>query len=150
MKRNLFYSGICLLALTNLAKAQEPKIPAASSSQRIEQDFALGHITLDYSRPSAKGRKIFGYMEPYGLVWRTCANNATTIKFTDDITIEGNKVPAGEYALFTIPGESDWTVILNKTLKQWGAYAYDEKQDLLRFKVKPSKTSGLTETLTMQ
>src|ERR1700761_4763500 len=150
MKRNLFYSGICLLACTQFAKAQDPKIPASSSSQRIEQDFALGHITLDYSRPNVKGRKIFGYMEPYGLVWRTGANSATVLKFTDTVIMEGHQVFPGEYGLFSIPGTGKWTIILNKVSKQWGAYTYDKKQDVLRFDVKALHTANKVETLTFQ
>ena len=107
-------------------------------------------FTLVYSRPNVKGRKIFGEVEPYNLVWRTGANLATTLQLTDDATIEGKRVPAGLYALFTIPGENEWTVILNKTANQWGAYSYDEKTDLLRFKIKPVKVTRLTEKLTMQ
>jgi len=150
MKRNFSILIICLLAFTQLAKAQEPKIPASSSSQRIEQDFALGHITLDYSRPNVKGRKIFGYMEPYGLVWRTGANSATIFKITDTIMMEGHQVLPGEYGLFSIPGTTKWTIILNKVSKQWGAYTYDKKQDVLRFDVKAIHLPNKVETLTFQ
>lgn len=131
-------------------KAQGLKMPQASSSQSITQEFGLGKITLTYSRPNTKGRKIFGALEPYGAVWRTGANSATVITFTDEVTIEGNKVPAGEYALFSIPDAKEWTIILNKTTKQWGAYDYKQADDFVRFKVKPAKTAALTETFTMQ
>nr|WP_249665419.1 DUF2911 domain-containing protein [Mucilaginibacter sp. Bleaf8] len=131
-------------------QAQGIKMPQASSSQTITQEFGLGKITLNYARPNAKGRKIFGGLAPYGEVWRTGANTATTIAFTDDVTIEGNKVPAGEYALFTIPGEKEWTIILNKTTKQWGAYEYKQADDFLRFKVKPVKSGEMIETFTIQ
>lgn len=131
-------------------QAQGLKLPQASSAQTITQEFGLGKITLSYSRPNTKGRKIFGALEPYGAVWRTGANSATAITFTDEVTIEGNKVPAGEYGLFTIPGANEWIIILNKTAKQWGAYEYKQADDVLRFKVKPAKTAALTETFTMQ
>jgi hypothetical protein len=150
MKKTTFYTIAALLIAGFSARAQDFHVPQPSTKQVITQDFGMGKITLTYSRPNVKGRKIFGEVEPYNLVWRTGANNATTIQLTDEVTIEGNKVPAGEYALFSIPGENEWTIILNKTAKQWGAYAYDEKADLLRFKVKPSKMDQLTETLTMQ
>jgi len=150
MKKITFYAISMLFISALTARAQEFHVPQPSSRQVITQDFGLGKITITYSRPNVKGRKIFGETEPYNLVWRTGANNATTIQFTDELTIEGNKVPAGEYALFSIPGENEWTIILNKTAKQWGAYSYDEKADLLRFKIKPVKTDQLTETLTMQ
>lgn len=133
-----------------ISQAQGLKMPQASSAQTITQEFGLGKITVSYSRPNAKGRKIFGGLEPYGKVWRTGANSATVITFTDEVTLEGNKVPAGEYALFTIPDTKEWTIILNKTTKQWGAYEYKQADDFLRFKVKPGKTAQPVETFTIQ
>ncbi|RYE20684.1 MAG: DUF2911 domain-containing protein [Sphingobacteriales bacterium] len=82
---------------------------------------------------------MFGGIQPYGEVWRTGANWATTLTFSEETTVGGNKVPAGTYSLFTIPGKDEWTVILNKTAKQWGSYTYKESEDLLRFKVEPVK-----------
>ena len=123
--------------------------PQPSSTQSIVQDFGLGKINLVYSRPDAKGRKIFGGMEPYGTVWRTGANSATLIKFSDDVTMEGNKIPAGEYGLFSIPGEQEWTIVLSKQSKQWGAYTYKASDDFLRFKVKTEHLLQLTETMTL-
>jgi Protein of unknown function (DUF2911) len=151
MKKIYFYLAAMLIACASQnSYAQLLKIPQLSSTQTITQELGLGNITLTYSRPNVKGRKIFGAMEPYGVVWRTGANAATVIKFTDDVTIEGNKVPAGEYALFSIPDQNDWTIILNKTAHQWGAYTYKQANDLLRFKVKTGKPAEPTETLTMQ
>jgi hypothetical protein len=123
--------------------------PPPSSSQTITQGFGLGTITLTYSRPNVKGRQIFGYVEPYDKVWRTGANSATVITFSDDVTIEGNKVAAGEYGLFTIPGENLWTIILSKKAKQWGAYSYNQGDDYLRFSVKPVKLPRPVETFTL-
>ena len=123
--------------------------PQPSSTQSIIQDFGLGKINLVYSRPDVKGRKIFGVLEPYGVVWRTGANSATLIKFSDDVTMEGNKVPAGEYGLFSIPGEEEWTIILSKQSKQWGAYTYKSADDYLRFKAKNQHITPLTETMTL-
>ena len=123
--------------------------PQPSSTKTIAQGFGMGKITLAYSRPNVKGRKIFGGMEPYGVVWRTGANSATVIKFTDDITMDGQKIPAGEYGLLSIPGETEWTIIISKKPKQWGAYTYNAKDDLLRFKVKTTKNAALTETMTL-
>ncbi|WP_342646080.1 DUF2911 domain-containing protein [Mucilaginibacter sp. CSA2-8R] len=136
--------------LTLTSQAQGFKVPQASSAQTITQEFGLGKITVSYSRPNVKGRKIFGGLEPYGKVWRTGANTATVITFTDDVTLDGNKVPAGEYALFTIPDTKEWTVVLNKTTKQWGAYEYKQADDFLRFKVKPGKTPQPVETFAIQ
>lgn len=147
------YTAVLALLLAGGAyqvKAQGLKLPQASSSQSIVQEFGLGKITLTYNRPNTKGRKVFGGLEPYGAVWRTGANTATVISFTDEVTIEGNKVPAGDYAIFSIPDAKEWTIILNKTTKQWGAYQYKEADDFLRIKVKPAKTSKPVETLTIQ
>ncbi len=138
------------LGMQTSLSAQGLKIPQPSSTQTINQDFGLGKITLTYSRPNMKGRKVFGELEPYNVVWRTGANSATVIKFTDDVKINGNNVPAGEYGLFTIPNENEWTVILSKTSKTWGAYTYKESDDFLRFKVKPIKLKEKVETFTMQ
>ena len=150
MKKIFFCLAALLLACATQNSYAQLKIPQLSSTQTIVQDLGLGKITLVYSRPNVKGRKIFGAMEPYGVVWRTGANAATTITFTDDVTIEGNKVPAGEYGLFSIPDQNEWTVILNKTANQWGAYTYKQADDILRFKVKTVNHSDPLETLTMQ
>jgi len=152
MKRIYFYLAAMLLAAcaSQNSYAQTLKIPQLSSTQTIIQDLGLGKITLTYSRPSVRARKIFGAMEPYGVVWRTGANEATIIKFTDDVTIEGHKVPAGEYGLFSIPDKNEWTVILNKTAHQWGAYTYKQADDILRFKVKTRTPTEPMETLSMQ
>lgn len=148
------FKTILLLALTVALnvdlQAQGLKMPQASSSQTIIQNFGLGKITLNYSRPNVKGRKIFGGLEPYGAVWRTGANSATLISFTEPVKINGKELPAGEYGLFTIPGKDEWTVIFNKGAKQWGAYEYKEAEDVLRVKVKTTKLKGKVETFTIQ
>jgi hypothetical protein len=146
--KKLFISIITLLTFTAV-NTYAQLTPQPSSTQRITQDFGLGKINLVYSRPDVRGRKIFGGMEPYGTVWRTGANSATVIKFTDEVTMNGNKIPAGEYGLFSIPGESEWTIIINKQPKQWGAYSYKEADDFLRFKVKTEHLPALTETMTL-
>jgi len=137
---------ILALCLQTQLKAQGIKLPQASSGQTVTQDFGLGKITVKYSRPNTKGRKIFGELEPYGSVWRTGANSATVITFTEDVTFEGQPVPAGQYALFTIPANGDWTVILNKSTEQWGAYDYKEADDFLRVRVKPQTSKDKVET----
>ncbi|OOQ60961.1 DUF2911 domain-containing protein [Mucilaginibacter pedocola] len=143
---------LSMFAFINSASAQElkGKIPATSLGQRIEQDFGLGTVSVKYYRPNTKGRKIFGGIEPYGTVWRTGANNATVITLTDTLQMEGHTVAPGSYSLFSIPGATEWTIILNKNTQQWGAYTYNEKEDLLRFKVKPVKLPAKVETLTIQ
>ena len=124
----------CLLAfaiLFSFAHGHAQITPQPSSSETITQGFGLGTITISYSRPNTNGRKIFGYVEPYDKVWRTGANWATVVTFSDDVSLEGNKVPAGEYALFSIPEENQWTIILSKKSKQWGAYTYNQADDYL-------------------
>jgi hypothetical protein len=124
-------------------------MPQSSSSQTIVQEFGLGKITVKYSRPNIKGRSISADLAPYGEVWRTGANDATVISFSDAVTLEGNAVSPGEYALFTIPGKDEWTIILNKETKQWGAYSYKQSEDVLRFKVKTAKLKEKVETFTI-
>ncbi|MES2417862.1 MAG: DUF2911 domain-containing protein [Bacteroidota bacterium] len=138
------------LGLQLESDAQGVKLPQASSGQTLIQDFGLGKITIIYSRPNVKGRKVFGDLEPFDKVWRTGANSATVIKFTDDVKINGHDLAAGEYGLFTIPNKTEWTVIINKNPKQWGAYTYQESDDVLRFKVKPAVLKDKVETFTMQ
>lgn len=141
---------LVLTICTTQMDAQNLKIPQPSTLQKIEQDFGLGQVIIIYSRPNVKGRKVFGETEPYGIVWRTGANAATKIKLTDTILMEKHQVLPGEYALFTIPGPNEWTVILNQTSQQWGAYNYDSTKDVLRFKIKPAKLDKKLETFTIQ
>ena len=145
MKKIIYSTALLFIALYGRAQLT----PQPSSTQTVMQDFGMGKINLVYSRPDVKGRKIFGGMEPYGTVWRTGANSATVIKFTDDVSMEGKPVPAGEYGLFSIPGEKEWTIILSKQPKQWGAYNYKEADDFLRFTVKTKHLDDLTETMTL-
>ena len=143
----------CFLAIALIfssTRSHAQITPQPSSSQTITQGFGLGTIRIVYSRPNTKGRKIFGHVEPNDKVWRTGANSATVITFSDDVMLEGNKVPAGEYGLFSIPGENQWTIILSRKPKQWGAYTYNQADDYLRFSVKPVKLQQPVETFTLQ
>ena len=126
-----------------------PKLdmPAASPVGKFEQRVGLTDVAVIYGRPGVKGRKVFGELVPYGQVWRTGANTATSISFSTDVKFGGADVPAGKYALFTIPEAGEWTVILSKVTGQWGAYAYDPKDDQARIKVKPTKLAESVETL---
>lgn len=148
------FKAMLLLALTVTLsadlQAQGIKMPQPSTSQTISQDFGLGKITINYSRPNVKGRKVFGAMEPYGTVWRTGANSATVITFTEAVKVEGKDLAAGQYGLFTIPGKDEWTIIFNKGAKQWGAYEYKEAEDVLRVKVKAATLKDKVETFTIQ
>ena len=124
--------------LASIASAQQPmRLPQASPGAVVKQTIGLNDVTITYSRPGVKGRKIWGGLVPYGTVWRTGANSATTIQFTEDVLVEGQPVPAGTYSLHTIPGEKEWTLILNKEANQWGSYSYDAAKDALRVKVTP-------------
>ena len=118
--------------------------PAATATGKI----GTTDVTVNYSSPGVKGRRIFGGLEPYGKVWRAGANEATTVEFGKAVMVEGKTLPAGKYGFFLIPTESgQWTVIFNKVSNQWGAYKYDEKQDALRVLVTPRKTAAPTERL---
>ena len=116
--------------------------PAATATGKI----GATNVTVSYSSPGVKGRKIFGGLEPYGKVWRAGANEATTVEFSKAVTVGGKPLPAGKYGFFVIPAAGPWTVIFNKVPNQWGAFKYDEKQDALRVLVTPRKTA-LTERL---
>lgn len=124
-----FSAAICF------AEAQQLKTPAPSPLQTVKQEFGLSAVELSYSRPAVKGRTIFGDLVPYGKVWRTGANAATTISFGDDVTFGGQKVPAGKYGLLTIPNASEWTVILTKQLNVTSPAAYKQDQDVVRVKI---------------
>ena len=127
---------IILLLLANasiyFAGAQSLKTPSASTTQTVKQEFGLGSIELNYARPNMKGRTIFGDLVPYNAIWRTGANSATTLTFSDDVMIGGTTVPAGKYGLLTIPGASEWTIIITKQLDVTSPSAYKKEMDLVR------------------
>ena len=106
-------------------------------------------MSIDYSRPNVRGREIFGGLVPYGKVWRTGANASTKIKFSDAVKIGGKDVPAGEYAFYTLPNENEWTIILSKDTKGWGAYDYKADTDALRVTVKPPTLANPVESFTI-
>ena len=141
--------GIAICIASYGLQAQTLKTPAPSPTQTIKQDFGLSSVELIYSRPGIKGRKVFGDLVPYGKVWRTGANSATRLKFTDDVSIGGQLLKAGEYALYTVPGASEWEVIINKGSANWGT-EYKQEDDVFRIKVKPVKMDAAMETFTMQ
>jgi tetratricopeptide (TPR) repeat protein len=110
------------------------KVPAPSPATTIKQEFALSNVEINYSRPGIKGRKIFGDLVPYGKVWRTGANAATTITFGEEVTIGGKKVPAGKYGLLTIPEQGEWTIIISKQTDVTSPSNYKESEDVVRIK----------------
>jgi len=129
-------------------KAPEDKSKRPSPPATATATVNGAKLVIDYSQPAAKGRDVFGGLEPYGKVWRTGANEATTFMVSKDVKINGQPLAAGTYGLFSIPGKDEWTIIFNKTAQQWGAFKYDEKQDALRVKVKPMTTQP-TERFTI-
>ncbi|RYY40423.1 MAG: DUF2911 domain-containing protein [Chitinophagaceae bacterium] len=131
------------------AQAQTLRTPAPSPSQMVKQDFGISSVELNYSRPSMKGRKIFGDLVPFNQVWRTGANSATRLKFADDVIIGGQMLKAGEYAVFTIPGEREWEIIINKGTANWGT-DYKQDLDLFRFKVPAMSLAAPVESFTIQ
>ena len=147
MKRTRLTTILMLLIANVSAQVQ---MPAPSPAQTVTQQFGLGSIELKYSRPTAKGRKVFGDLVPVNKLWRTGANAATTIRFTDAVEIRGKKIDSGTYALYTIPGIETWEIILNKGTRNWGVDGYDETQDVARFKVEPMKMNKKLESFTIQ
>jgi hypothetical protein len=141
------FAAFASLLLATLAVAQQPppahptpppmRLPQVSQGASVKQTIGLNDVTITYSRPGVKGRKIWGALVPYASVWRTGANAATTIQFTEDVVVEGQPLPAGTYSLHTIPGEKEWTLIFNKDANQWGSYSYDQAKDAVRVKVTP-------------
>lgn len=126
------------------------KTPAPSPTQTVKQDFGLSSVELSYSRPGVKGRKIFGDIVPFGAVWRTGANSATTITFGDEVTIGGTKVPAGKYGLLTIPDKKSWTIIISKQTDVTSPSAYKPDMDVIRVTSDVNTTKAATESFTMQ
>jgi hypothetical protein len=145
-KITAFVAMLLMLAVTVMAQ-EKPLSP----KETVKGTVGATTVEIVYCRPSARGRKMLGEKEPYGQVWRTGANAATTIKFDKAVSIEGKSLEAGTYALFTIPNESEWVIIFNKKTDQWGAYDYDKNkdQDALKVTVKAGKTPAFVETFTI-
>lgn len=140
---------VCLLISSQINAQFEHavKLPPASPKAKVYQQIGVTDIAISYHRPLVKGREIFGKLIPFGKVWRTGADENTIIKFSTDVTINGNKVKAGVYGLHTIPNKDSWTVILNNESKAWGSYFYNKDKDVLRFNVTP-KTIAHQEAMT--
>lgn len=148
MKKLLMLAVVITAFIATDAVAQDkPKSPKETVKGTIDG----ANIEIVYSRPSSRGRTMIGGNEPFGKVWRTGANEATTIEFSKAVKIEGKDLPAGKYTLFTIPNEKEWTIIFNSELGQWGAYKYEEHKakDVLSVSVPVSKPSAFVETLTI-
>jgi Protein of unknown function (DUF2911) len=150
MKKSLHsrFALACGLLFTAGLFAQTPTIdfPQPSPGATVKQRVGLTDIEVTYSRPGVKGRVIFGNLVPYDEVWRTGANTATKISFSTAVNLGGKDVPAGDYALYSIPDKDSWTIILNKVTGQWGAYAYSSKNDFARIKAAPVALAEPVET----
>lgn len=139
--RTLFYLPFSLAVSLSLfsasAPAQQLELPRPSPLAKVSQTVGLTEVSIEYSSPAAKGRKIWGGLVPFGELWRTGANSATKLTVSKDVTIADKPVPAGTYAVFTIPGKDSFTVILNKNPNQGGTQQYKQELDLLRFTARP-------------
>ena len=136
--------AICL-SVSALGFAQDYSVPAASPRQKVEQQFSMSKVSVDYGRPGVKGRKIFGELVPFGQVWRAGANSSTKVTFGQAVNFGGKIVPAGTYGLFVVPSEKEWKIILNKDFQQWGSYTYDAKQDVVDIVVPVNKLADKQE-----
>ncbi len=147
MKKIFFLFAV---TLSSMSFAQSLVTPQPSTPQTIKQNFGLSTIELSYSRPNAKGRVIFGDLVPFGNVWRTGANSATTLTFGEEVTIGDKKIAAGKYGLLSIPGKNSWILIITKQLDVTSPSAYKAESDLVRVNVNPVANANKIETFTMQ
>lgn len=146
------FTAAVALATASIAVQAQPalKVPAPSPLQTVKQAFALSDVSIEYSRPSAKGRVVFGDVVPFGKVWRTGANSATKITFGEDVKVEGNEIKAGTYALYTIPNKDSWEIILYKDLTLGGDVAnYKKENDAAHFTVKSKGLNDKVESFTI-
>lgn len=145
-----FFVTVLIAGSIFQANAQAIKTPAPSTAQTLKQEFGLSTVELSYSRPNAKGRTIYGDLVPNNSVWRTGANGATTLTFSDEVIIGGKKIPAGKYGLLTIPNTGNWTLIITKQTDVTSPAAYKQEQDVVRVTATPVDMPFDTETFTMQ
>jgi hypothetical protein len=146
MRKSLIACLTVLVATTALAQVRSPRV---SPGATLTQTVGLTDITIKYSRPGVKGRTIWGDLVPYGKVWRTGANEATTIAFSDDVWIGGQKLAKGTYSLHTTPGPDKWTIHFNSVADQWGSYSYDASKDVVKVDATP-RTAEFREWLTFE
>lgn len=137
---------ITLLLISAFSIAAQVTLPRPSPKATVSQTIGITDIAITYSRPGVKGREIWGKVVPYNEVWRAGANEATTITFSDSVTVEGTQLPAGTYSLHIIPTATEWTIILNKDAKPWMAYSYKQENEVVRIKTKP-QASDMRERL---
>jgi hypothetical protein len=157
--KSIFFALVVNILFSGMVKAQsfrgldKSPMDMAYFPDNFAHDRKPGQnavVRVTYSRPEMKGREVVGKLVPYGKVWRTGANEATEIKFYQDVELAGKKVKAGTYSLFTIPGEKEWTIILNNDLDYWGAYSYKQANDILRVTAPSAETANAVENFTIQ
>jgi hypothetical protein len=141
----LFAFALCTLAVFSMVTSFAQEKKRTSPPATAEGTIGEAKVTVAYSAPSADGRKVMGGLVPYGEVWRTGANNATTVELSKALKVEGKELAAGKYELFTIPSENEWVIVFQKATGQWGAYSYNKDNDVLRVNVKPGKTKEFVE-----
>lgn len=149
MLKKMIFCGVTLVTML-ATQAQSIKTPAPSTAQTVKQEFGIGSVELSYARPNIKGRKVFGDLVPFGQVWRTGANGATTLTFSDEVIIGGTKVPAGKYGLLSIPDKNEWTLIITKQTDVTSPAAYKQENDVVRVKAKATTVANPVESLTIQ
>jgi hypothetical protein len=147
MKKIFLALSFCF---TTLAFSQDYSVPALSPRHKVEQQFSISKVSVDYGRPAVKGREIFGKLVPYNEVWRTGANSATKISFGQEVNFGGKNIPAGTYALFIIPNAQQWKLILNKDFQQWGAFGYNDKLNVAEVELPVQKLSSPMEWFTIE
>lgn len=151
MKKIILLSFVIIQSLTLCAQEKvQIKLTPASPSASFVQELGSTTITVNYSRPLVKDRKIFGELVPFDQIWRTGASDATQFSVNKDITFGGNKLVAGDYSLFSIPSKNEWTIIVNTDTKLHGDSEYDEKKDIFRFKIASEKSTHFYETFTIE
>jgi len=143
----LLVSCLWLAATLGYAQSTQLDLPRPSQHATVSQTVGVTNITVNYHRPLANGRKVWGGLVPYGQVWRAGANENTTITFSTPVTVEGQPLAAGTYGLHMIPDENEWTIIFSNMHTAWGSFSYDQKEDALRVKVKPQTTTDLHNAL---
>lgn len=134
----------------NQSVESDPKPARLSPTETVSQTINGTTITIEYGAPSVRERAIWGDLVPYGSVWRTGANEATWISVDHDVTMGGNDLAAGKYGLFTVPGETEWEIVINKVWDQWGAYDHNEEDDLFRFAAQPMASEEMVEKMSFE
>ena len=145
-----FVKVLAIALLYSASVKAQLNLPPASTDAEFKQQIGFGEVEIKYSRPSARGRVIFGGLVPFGELWRTGAHDATTIRFSEAVKLNDNDIPAGTYSLFTIPNQNEWTIVINKAAEMHGTSDYTQEQDLLRFAAKPEKSARYYETFTIE